>query len=97
MQLKPLADRVVIKPLKDEEVTKSGIVLPDSAKEEKPERGEVVAVGEGRMLDNGQRAPVEVKPGDEVIFAKYGPDEVKIGDEDYLVVKHEDILAIVQK
>jgi len=97
MQLKPLADRVVVKPLKEDEVTKSGIVLPDSAKDEKPEKGEVTAVGEGRLLDNGQRAPMDVKVGDQVIFTKYGPDEVKVDDEELLVIKQEDILAVIQQ
>lgn len=97
MKLVPLSNRVVVKPLKEDEITKSGIVLPDSAKEEKPEKGEVIAVGADRILENGQRVPVEVKVGDHVIFTKYGPDEIKIDNEDYLIVKHEDILAILKK
>ncbi|MBI3963521.1 MAG: co-chaperone GroES [Candidatus Kerfeldbacteria bacterium] len=97
MKLVPLSNRVVVKPLKEDEITKSGIVLPDSAKDEKPEKGEVIAVGSDRILENGQRVPVEVKVGDHVIFTKYGPDEIKIDNEDYLIVKHEDILAILQK
>lgn len=91
--LKPLADRVVIKRLEAEQKTASGIVLPDSAKE-KPEEGEVVAVGPGRIR-HGQREDMSVKVGDKVIFSKYGPTEVKVDGEEYLIVKEEDILAII--
>lgn len=92
--IKPLADRVVVKPLEVEEKTASGIVLPDTAKE-KPQQGEVVAVGPGRLLDNGQRAPMEVKVGDKVIFSKYAGTEVKIEGQEYLILNERDILAIV--
>lgn len=93
-KLKPLADRVVIRPKAKDEVTKSGIVLPDTAKE-KPQEGEVLAVGPGRMLDNGQRVAPEVKVGQTVLFAKYAGTEIKQDGEDVLVVRESDILAIV--
>lgn len=91
--LKPLADRVVVKVSSEEEKTKGGIFLPDTAKE-KPQEGEVIAVGPGRRLDNGTVVPPEVKVGDRVIFAKYGGTEVKINDEEYLILRESDILAI---
>jgi chaperonin GroES len=96
MQLKPLGDRVVIKVLSQEEKTKGGIVLPDTAKE-KPQEGEVVAVGSGRVLENGQKLPVEVKVGERVIFSKYAGTEVKIEGEEYLILSERDILAVVNK
>lgn len=95
MNLKPLADRVVLEPVSQEEKTKSGIVLPDTIDKEKPEQGKVIAVGPGRILANGNRASMSVKVGDKVVFKKYGPDEVKIGDKEYLVVSEDDILAII--
>jgi chaperonin GroES len=91
--LKPLADRVVVKVSTEEEKTKGGIFLPDTAKE-KPQEGEVIAVGPGRKLDNGNVVPPEVSVGDRVIFAKYGGTEVKINDEEYLILRESDILAI---
>jgi chaperonin GroES len=90
----PIGERVVVKPAAKEEVTKSGIVIPDTAKE-KPQEGTVIAVGSGRLLDNGDRAPVEVKVGDRVLFAKYGGTEFKLEGEEYLVLKENDILAVV--
>ncbi|GAW91167.1 co-chaperone GroES [Calderihabitans maritimus] len=93
--LKPLGDRVVVKPVTAEEKTEAGIVLPDTAKE-KPQEGEVIAVGPGRMLDNGNRVAPEVKVGDRVIFAKYSGTEVKIGGQEYLILRESDILAIRQ-
>lgn len=95
MKLKPLADRVVLKQIESEEVTKSGIVLPDTAKE-KPQEGEVIAVGSGTYED-GKRTPLEVKVGDKVIYSKYGGTEVKIDEEEYLILSEKDILAIVEK
>ncbi|NLN16414.1 MAG: co-chaperone GroES [Firmicutes bacterium] len=94
--LKPLADRVVVKVVEEEERTKGGIVLPDTAKE-KPQQGEVIAVGSGRVLDNGERVPVDVKKGDMVIFAKYGGTEVKVEGEEYLILRESDILAVLEK
>ena len=96
MKLKPLNDHVVVKATKEKEVTKSGIVLPDTIDKERPEKGEVIAVGEGKLLDNGQRAPMSVKIGDKVMFKKYSPDEIKIDDEEYLILSQSDILAIIE-
>jgi chaperonin GroES len=90
----PIGERVVVKPAAKEEVTKSGIVIPDTAKE-KPQEGVVVAVGSGRLLDNGDRTPLEVKVGDRVLFAKYGGTEFKLESEEYLVLKENDILAVI--
>jgi len=95
MNIKPLHDNVIVKPIAEEEMTKSGIVLPDTVNKEKPERGEVVAVGEGKLLDSGQRAAMSVKAGDKVMFKKYSPDEIKIDDEEYLVISERDIIAII--
>jgi chaperonin GroES len=91
--LTPIGDRVVVKPEPEEQKTKSGIVLPDTAKE-KPSEGTVVAVGSGRILDNGQKVPLEVKVGDKIIYSKYGGTEVKIEDEEYMILSERDILAI---
>lgn len=95
MKIQPLYDKVVIKSLSKEEVTASGIVLPDTIDKEKPMQGEVVAVGAGKRLDNGQVAPMSVKVGDKVLFTKYAPDEVEVDGEDYLVIDEEKILAII--
>lgn len=95
MKLEPLADRVVVKPSKSEEVTKGGIVLPDTAKE-KPQEGEVIAVGPGKY-EEGKRIPLEVKVGDKVIYSKYGGTEVKIEGVEHLILKESDILAIVSR
>lgn len=94
MNIKPLGDRVVIKPIKEEE-NKAGIVIPQTADEEQPEKGEIVAVGPGKLV-KGERQAMEVKEGDKVIFGKYGPSEVKIEDEEYLIAKEEDILGIIE-
>ena len=95
-RLNPLADRVVVKPSAREEVTKSGIVLPDTARE-KPQEGTVVAVGVGRVLEDGKRQPMEVKEGDTVIYAKYAGAEVKMDDEEVLILRESDILAVVSR
>jgi len=92
-KLTPLGDRVVVKAEPAEEKTKSGIVIPDTAKE-KPVEGTVIAVGVGRVLDNGQKVPLEVKIGDKVIYTKYGGTEVKIDNEEYIILSERDILAI---
>jgi len=88
----PMGDRVVVKALEKEEVTKSGIVLPDTAKE-KPQEGEIVAVGPGRMTDEGKRIAMELKKGDRVIFAKYAGTEVKLDETEYLILRESDVLA----
>ncbi|HWP62404.1 MAG TPA: co-chaperone GroES [Candidatus Binatia bacterium] len=94
-KLRPLGDRVVVKPTPREEVTKSGIVLPDTAKE-KPQEGSVLAVGPGRMLDDGKREPMDVKEGDRVLYAKYAGTEFKVDGEELLIISQKDILAIVE-
>lgn len=94
VNLRPLGDRVVVKPLAREEVTRSGIVLPDTSKE-KPQQGEVLAVGSGRVLDTGERVVVDVKQGERVLFAKYSGTEIKLDREELLILRESDILAIV--
>lgn len=89
----PLGDKVVLKRQEAEDVTAGGIVLPDSAKD-KPQRGEVLAIGEGHIKDDGSRVPLTVKEGDRVIFSSYAGDEIKVGDEEYLLLRESDILAI---
>lgn len=92
-KLTPIGDRVVVKPEPEEQKTRSGIVLPDTAKE-KPQEGTVVAIGSGRILDNGQKVPLEVNIGDKIIYSKYGGTEVKIDEEEYIILSERDILAI---
>ena len=96
MKLKPLADRVVVKPMEEEDKTPGGIILPDTAKE-KPMRGEVVAVGPGKLGDDGKRLPMDVKAGDIVIYGKYSGTDFKIDNQDYLILRENDILAKVEK
>ncbi len=91
--LRPLGDRVVVKVLEAEEKTAGGIILPDTAKD-KPQEGEIIAVGTGRVLDNGTRVEPEVKVGDRVIFSKYGGTEVKVADTEYLIIRESDLLAV---
>src|SRR5690348_5446012 len=95
-KMQPIGDRVIVKPAGKEEVTRSGIVIPDTAKE-KPQEGEVIAVGTGKLLDSGERTAMEVKVGDTVLFAKYGGTEFKLDGEDLLVLRESDILAILHK
>ena len=92
VQLKPLADRMIVKPMEKEEVTKSGIVLPDTVKE-KPQEGKVLAVGPGRLSEDGKRIAMDVKVGDVVIYAKYGGAEIKVDDEELIILRESDILA----
>ena len=94
MALKPLADRIVVKTLDAQEKTKSGLVLPDSAKE-KPQEGKVIAVGPGRLLDEGGVKSLEVKNGDRVLYGKYSGSEISLGGEDYLILREDEVLAIV--
>jgi chaperonin GroES len=94
MNLKPLGDRVVVKPSDKEEKTKSGILLPDTAKE-KPQEGTVEAVGTGRILDSGAKVPMELKVGDKILYAKYAGNEFKVDEIEYLIVSEKDVLAIV--
>ena len=95
MKLRPLSDRVVVKPLPREEVTKSGIVLPDTVKE-KPQEGKLLAVGPGRVLDDGRREQIDLKPGDKVLYAKYAGTEFKLEGEELLIISGKDILAVVE-
>ena len=94
-KLRPLGDRVVVKAISRETVTKSGIVLPDTAKE-KPQEGEILAVGPGKVLDNGKRVTLEVQVGQKILFAKYGGTEVKMDGEEYLILRESDIMGIVE-
>jgi chaperonin GroES len=91
-KLQPLSDRVLVRPTEKEEKTKSGIYLPDTAKE-KPQEGEVIAVGPGKLADDGKRIPMDLKVGDRVIYAKYGGTEIKVDDEDLIILRESDILA----
>lgn len=96
MKLRPLEDRVVVRRIEEqEEVQRGGIIIPDTAKE-RPQEGEVLAVGPGRILENGTRVPMEVKVGDRVIFAKYAGTEVRLDDKEYLVMRESDILAVIE-
>ena len=96
MKLKPLGDRVLVKPVEEEATTASGIVLPDTAKE-KPQKGEVLAVGDGKLDDDGKRVKLDVSKGDQVLYSKYGGTEITVEGEDLLVLRESDVLAIVEK
>lgn len=96
MNIKPLSDHILIEPIKEEEKTKSGILLPETAEKEKPEQGKVIAVGPGKKDETGKFIPLEVKAGDKVLFTKYGPNEIKVDNKEYLIAKEEDILAILE-
>lgn len=95
MKVKPLGDRVLVKPVTREEKTKGGIVIPDTAKE-KPQEGEVIAVGCGKLLDNGERIPLEIKEGDKVIYSKFAGTEIKLDEEEHLILSERDILAVIE-
>ena len=95
MQVRPLHDRVLVKRVEEKEVVKGGIIIPDTAKE-KPMEGEVVAVGDGKILDDGKRVALDVKPGNRVLFGKYAGTEIKIEDRDYVIMREEEILAIIE-
>jgi len=96
MRARPLGDHVLVKPIKEEEVTKSGIVLPDTVDKEKKMEGEVIAVGPGKILENGGRSVMQVQVGQHVLFKKWGGDEVKVDGEEYKIVSEDDILAIIE-
>ncbi|KKR08318.1 MAG: 10 kDa chaperonin [Parcubacteria group bacterium GW2011_GWC2_39_14] len=94
--LKPLNDHIIVKPASKEEKTSFGIILPETANKEKPEKGEVIAVGPGKFLENGTRVAMSVKPGDKVVFTKYSPNEIKVDGTEYLVLSESDVLAVIE-
>ena len=96
MQIKPISDHILIEPVKEEERTKAGIFLPDTASKEKSEEGTVIAVGPGKRNEKGEIIPISVKVGDKVLFAKYGPNEIKVDNKEYLIATESDILAIIE-
>lgn len=96
MNIRPLHDRLIVKRMEEEERTKGGIIIPDNAKE-KPQEGEVIAVGSGKVLEDGQRAPLEIKKGDRILFGKYSGTEIKIDGSEYLMMREEDVLGIIEK
>jgi chaperonin GroES len=95
MKIRPLHDRIIVKRMEEEEKTKGGIIIPDTAKE-KPFEGKVIAVGDGKVKEDGTKIPMEVKKGDKILFSKYAGSDVKIDGEDYLIMKEEDVLAIIE-
>ncbi|MDP2910204.1 MAG: co-chaperone GroES [bacterium] len=96
MNIKPLSDHILIEPITVEEKTKSGILLPDTAEKERPEQGRVIAVGPGKKTSAGKIIPMDIKTGDKVLFTKYGPNEIKVDNKEYLIARQEDILAIIE-
>ena len=96
MKIRPLQDRIIVKRIEEEEKTKGGIIIPDSAKE-KPMEGEVIAIGAGKILENGTKHPLEVKAGDRVLFSKYAGTEIKIDEVEHLIMREDDILGIIEK
>ncbi|HYM12319.1 MAG TPA: co-chaperone GroES [Bryobacterales bacterium] len=96
MKFRPLHDRVLVRRIEEAETVRGGILIPDTAKE-KPQEGEAIAVGNGKLLDSGQRVALEVKPGDRVLFGKYGGNEIKLEGEEYLILREDEILAILDK
>ncbi|MCX7956986.1 MAG: co-chaperone GroES [Endomicrobia bacterium] len=95
MKIKPLGDRVLIKPLEEKEVKKGNIIIPDTAKE-KPQQGEVIAIGKGKVTDDGKVLPMEVKVGDKILYGKYSGTEIKIDNQEYLILNQDDILGIIE-
>jgi chaperonin GroES len=96
MKIKPLQDRIIVKRLEEEDTTKGGIIIPDTAKE-KPSEGLVVAVGKGKVLENGKQIPLEVKKNDRILFGKYSGTDIKIEGEEYLIMREDDVLGVIQK
>ena len=94
--IRPLQDRIIIKRIEEQEQVRGGIIIPDSAKE-KPQEGEVIAVGEGKKLDSGARVPLDVKEGDRVLFGKYAGNEIKLDGDDYLIMREDDILGVIER
>lgn len=97
MKITPLAEYILLEPIKGEEKTKAGILLPETAEKERPEQGKVIAVGEGKRTDEGKVIPPQVKVGQKVLFTKYGPNEIKVEEKEYLIAKEEDLLAIIEE
>ncbi|MFH1631892.1 MAG: co-chaperone GroES [bacterium] len=95
MNLKPIGDHIILKTIDEETVTASGIIIPDTVSKERPEKGEVLAVGPGKMLENGTRQAIEVAVGNKVIFKKYAPDEVEVAGEKYLIINADDVMAVI--
>ena len=95
LKMKPLFDNIIVKRIEEEEKTKSGIVLPETIDKEKPQKGEVIVVGEGKVTDSGNKIEMQVKVGDKVLFRKYSPDEIKVENEEYLVMTQNDVIAII--
>ncbi len=96
MILKPLGNHIVVQSIKKEAITASGIIIPDTAEKERPEQGTVVAIGPGKLLESGTRQAIDLKVGDSIVFKKYSPDEVKLGDQTYLILSADDVMAIVE-
>lgn len=96
IKIKPIGDRVLIEPIEEDNTTKSGIVIPDTAEKERPEKGKIIAVGTGRIADDGKPIPMSIKEGQIVLFSKYGPTEIKVDGKEYLITKEEDVLAIIE-
>lgn len=96
MKLRPLNDHLIVRPSEAETKTASGIFIPDSAQKEQPERGEVIAIGEGKLLKNGERAKMDIKIGDQVVFKKYAPDTIEVEGEKFLVLRADDVLAVIE-
>jgi chaperonin GroES len=97
MKIKPLNDYVLVEPIKQEEVTKGGIIIPDTAREERAIKGKVIAVGPGKVNDQGERTPLNIKEGQIILFKKYAPDEIKIDDKEYYFIREDDIMAILEE
>ena len=95
MNVRPLHDRLIVQRIEEKETVKGGIIIPDTAKE-KPQEGKVIAVGNGKILENGTKVPLDVKAGDKILFGKYSGSEVKLDDEEYLILREEDVLAIIE-
>lgn len=96
MKLKPIFDNIIVKKIEETETTKSGIIMPDTIDKEKPQKGEVIAVGAGKISSDGKNIPMEVAVGDKILFRKYAPDEIKIDGEEYLVMTQSDVIAIIE-
>jgi chaperonin GroES len=96
VNIKPLGGRILVQPLEEEEVTESGLIIPDTASKEKPQQGKVIALGTGKVTDEGKNIDFRVKVGDKILFKKYSPDEVELGGEEYLVMDEDDILAVIE-